>query len=607
MRRYRPIFSGILAIVLVVGGPLHGSAQTKQNPHDHDHGEAHVHKNYLHDSARTVLRGLMVQDFQGRMKPLDTLARESMMKITKLTSYEGWEPVDLYLSWMTNAEYWFGQPIIAVRHSDLKNFLGVRPETKRITPNSLLDESGRYRLAMELDKVHRTPDKERSKMQRKLISLDERVNVFNMAIRGISLRVFPVPGEENNRWISPAEFQSEANQTLRGDTLTEYQTAFRDLYDGLRSGDNDVILKGARAVAEIQAKYGAGVLPSERALGAEIQLNRLQPFTWVTLPYLAAFMLLMMAYAWSLVRRRGEPYPLRHPLYALGMFAYLVSLLYHLYGYVIRWIAGGHAPLSNGYESLIFISVMISVAGLYYEMKGRRGSMASLAALLTCIMLGVAMLPGFDPAISPLVPVLASVWLIIHVMVITASYGFLGLGALIAMTMLVLYLFKGPGRKQLRYAIIDLHTLHWKVLVTGLAFLSVGTFLGGVWANESWGRYWGWDPKETWSLVTILVYAFVVHLRFIDRFNTPLNIAAGSFLGIGSVGMTYFGVNYFLSGLHSYAQGDAPGVPGWVYVMAVSMIALVFAAFTADSSRSWQHPKGKKSAASSREAEVQPD
>ena len=217
--------------------------------------------------------------------------------------------------------------------------------------------------------------------------------------------------------------------------------------------------------------------------------------------------------------------------------------------------------------------------------------MAALAGLLTAVILGVSMLPTFDPAMSPLVPVLSSVWLIIHVTVITASYGFLGLAALVSMAILILHLFKSQGRRNLLMAILELHKLNWNVLVMGIAFLSVGTFLGGVWANESWGRYWGWDPKETWALVSILVYAFVAHFRFINKLNRPIHIAAGTFLGISSIGMTYFGVNYFLSGLHSYAQGDSPGVPGWVYILAFTMIMLVFAAYLVDGSRTWEDPR----------------
>jgi cytochrome c-type biogenesis protein CcsB len=575
-----------------VGAPAQTDAQDQQaqqdpqaqpDPHDDRHITPRV--NFLSESAREALKRLMVQDFRGRMKPLDTLTRESLWKISKKGSLEGWEPLDLYLSWMTHPEYWFDQPIIAVRNPQLKGLLGISAGTKRISPNSLYDDSGHYRLAAEVEGAHRTPDKLKSKMQRKLISLDERFNVFFMTIRGLTLRVFPLPGDENNRWLAAADLE---DAQMEAEVQREYQTAFNELRHGLQDQDSQTVLQATKRIEALQRGYGADVFPSEAALNAEMQLNRLQPFVWSTIPYLIAFALLIIAYAMSLARHHIAAISFRNPIYTLGMLVFVATLLYHAYGYVLRWIASGRAPLSNGYESLVFIALMIGVAGLYYEIRSRRASMAALSALLTAVILGVAMLPTFDAAISPLVPVLSSYWLIIHVTVITASYGYLGLAAVIAMTTLILHLFKRPGRMTLQLAIFELNRLNWNVMITGLAFLSVGTFLGGVWANESWGRYWGWDPKETWSLVTILVYAFVAHFRFVESLNRPINLATGSFLAILSVGMTYFGVNYFLSGLHSYAQGDAPGVPGWVYIMAATMLALVMAARTVDSAQRWE-------------------
>ncbi|MBU1948567.1 MAG: cytochrome c biogenesis protein CcsA, partial [Candidatus Eisenbacteria bacterium] len=367
----------------------------------------------------------------------------------------------------------------------------------------------------------------------------------------------------------------------------EYQQAYTELISGIQWQDNERVIAGTKAVAKIQEKYGASVMPSKLAVRSELILNQTEPFKVVIFPYLAAFLILFGGYFYSLARHKGAKFRFRHPLYFIGSMVFLISILIHLLGYLMRWIASGRAPLSNGYESLIFISLMVGIVGFYYELRDRRGSVGGLGALLTLVILGIAMLPTFDPAISPLVPVLASVWLIIHVTIITASYGFLSLAALMSMTMLILHWFKGPNRKTLRAAILNMSQLHWSVMIAGLAFLSVGTFLGGVWANESWGRYWGWDPKETWALVTILVYAFVVHLRFIDKTNKPLLIAAGSFISISSVIMTYFGVNYFLSGLHSYAEGDVSSVPSWVYLGAIAMLLIVFISFIRDKTRHW--------------------
>ena len=575
------------AAALLILAPVAAQAQAQNHAPGHNHP---IQKNYLSESARDALKVVMSQDFQGRMKPFDTLARESIMKVTKKHHWQGWEPIDMYLSWMAHPDSWYDKAIVAVRHPDVKQLLGVSPSTKHVTPASLMDESGQYRLAGEIDKAHRTPQKERSKMQNKLLSFDERVNVFYMAVRGISFKAYPIPNDENDRWISPGMFKEELPK-LAGPVQEEFQNAFTGIYHGLQSFDNQAVLSGARGLIGLQYKYGANVIPSEGARNAELRLNRLQPFVWVSLPYLGLFFVLMAAYAWCLSRRKGKPFSLKNPLYGFGLLVYVVTMVYHLWAYVLRWQAAGHAPLSNGYESLIFISLAIAVGGFYYELRTRDGSIAALAALLTSVILGVAMLPTFDPAISPLVPVLASFWLIVHVTIITASYGFLGLAAVIAMTMLVLHLFKGPGRKTLRRAIAHLNGLHWNVMIVGLAFLSIGTFLGGVWANESWGRYWGWDPKETWALVTILVYAFVVHIKYVGHLNRPINIATGSFLSISTVGMTYFGVNYFLAGLHSYASGVAPTVPGWVYVMAVCMVVLVFAAYFIDGRKSWDLKK----------------
>jgi len=575
----------VLATLLVGFGGTRALAQEEAEHQQHEHKPPV--KNFLSQPAREALSRLMVQDFRGRMKPLDTLCRESIWKISKTASIEEWEPVDLYLSWMAHPDYWFEKPIVAVRHPDLRSMLQVREGDKCVTPASLYDASGNYKLAADVDKAQRTSDKSKSKMQRKLISLDERFNLFHMTFRGHTLRLFPLPGDENNRWLSSAELEEQ----ISGEQQKTYQAAYADFQHALVDQDNAAILNAVQAIESFQQQYGASVLPSQRALNAELQLNRLQPFMWATIPYLIAFGLLILAYGISLAKSQIRPISFRNPLYSLGMVVFVLTVLYHTYAYILRWIAGGHAPLSNGYESLIFIALMIGVAGIFYEVRSRRASMAALAALLACVILGVAMLPTFDAAISPLVPVLSSFWLIVHVTIITASYGYLGLGALIAMAMLIMYLFKRPGRITLQVAIGELNRLQWNVVITGLAFLSVGTFLGGVWANESWGRYWGWDPKETWALVTILVYAFVVHLRFIPSLNNPLNLAAGNFLAIWTVGMTYFGVNYFLAGLHSYAQGQSPGVPGWVYVMAAIMIVLVFAAYMMDSAKRWDLPK----------------
>jgi cytochrome c-type biogenesis protein CcsB len=252
--------------------------------------------------------------------------------------------------------------------------------------------------------------------------------------------------------------------------------------------------------------------------------------------------------------------------------------LAHTAGLIIRWYIAGHAPWSNGYESMIYIGWASVLAGFIFSRK----SMMTMAAtsIMTGLILFVAHLNWMDPQVTNLVPVLQSYWLAIHVAMITASYGFLGLGALLGMITLILFILKKPhNQDRLNLAIKELNAINEMSLIVGLVLLTVGNFLGGVWANESWGRYWGWDPKETWALVTILVYAVVIHIRFIKGLYTDYAYSVISLLAFTSVLMTYFGVNYYLAGMHSYAKGDPVPIPDfvpWTYAVVAIVIAMAY-------------------------------
>ncbi len=256
----------------------------------------------------------------------------------------------------------------------------------------------------------------------------------------------------------------------------------------------------------------------------------------------------------------------------------MILFIAHTIGLANRWYISGHAPWSNGYESMIYIGWASILAGFIFS---KRSSMTMASTgILAGLILFVAHLNWMDPQVTNLVPVLNSYWLSIHVSMITASYGFLGLGALLGFITIILFILKNPkNEKHITLSIKELNAINEMTLMVGLALLTVGNFLGGVWANESWGRYWGWDPKETWALVTILVYAAVLHLRFIKSIYTEFNYSVISLLSFTTVLMTYFGVNYYLAGLHSYAKGDPVPIPDFVpitYLIVFVVIALAF-------------------------------
>jgi cytochrome c-type biogenesis protein CcsB len=227
---------------------------------------------------------------------------------------------------------------------------------------------------------------------------------------------------------------------------------------------------------------------------------------------------------------------------------------------------------------MIYISWATVLSGFIFS-KQSPMTMAS-TAILTGLILMVAHLNWMDPQVTNLVPVLNSYWLSIHVAVITASYGFLGLGALLGFITILLFVLKNKNNEKLiSLSIVELNAINEMSLMIGLVLLTIGNFLGGVWANESWGRYWGWDPKETWALVSILVYTVVVHLRFIKSIYSEFNYSVISLLSFTSVIMTYFGVNYYLAGMHSYAKGDPVPIPDFVpitYAVIFVVIALAY-------------------------------
>ena len=242
-------------------------------------------------------------------------------------------------------------------------------------------------------------------------------------------------------------------------------------------------------------------------------------------------------------------------------------------GLGVRWYISGHAPWSNGYESMIYISWATMLAG--FLLMKKTPVTLGVTATLAGITLLTAHMSWLDPEITNLVPVLKSYWLTIHVATITASYGFLGLGCMMAFLNLCLLIIRNRKNQiRVNLALKELTLITELSLIVGLVLLIIGNFLGGIWANESWGRYWGWDPKETWTLVTIILYSFTLHMTLIPSIKSSFTFNFMATVSFGAVLMTYFGVNYYLSGLHSYAGGDSVPMPTFVYYTLLAIFAV---------------------------------
>ena len=242
-------------------------------------------------------------------------------------------------------------------------------------------------------------------------------------------------------------------------------------------------------------------------------------------------------------------------------------------GLAMRWYISGHAPWSDAYESILYVAWATTFFGLAF---GRKSELTvASTAFVSAIILWVAHQSWLDPSIANLQPVLDSYWLMIHVAVIVASYGPFTLGMILgAASLLLMLLTNSKNKSKMDLNIKELTVINEMALTVGLVMLTIGNFLGGQWANESWGRYWGWDPKETWALISIMVYAFVIHARLVPGLRGRWTFNVMAIFAYASIMMTYFGVNFYLTGLHSYASGDVPVTPTFVYYILTFFLVL---------------------------------
>ena len=536
-------------LLLMIFVPLAGNAQ----------GQVYVPGK---DQAKEIST-LVYQTNDGRMAPLHTLASDLLRKVNQHGTYEGLKPMQVLLGMMVAPHEWQTKPIIKVTHDRLKNILGI--SGKYASYVDFFDTNGRYKLQDLVAAAYEKKPSQRSQFDKDLMKADERLNISYMVYRGDLLKIFPVPNDPDHHWVSP---MAEEFYTLSGADSVFARKALYYYVQYLAAG-NDSASYVLQGIKDYQKKYGAAVLPSATKINLEIKFNELNLFERLY-PYylLTGFFLLIITFIKIFKPKAG----LKRLVWA-GQGLIALGFVVHLIGLVLRWYISGHEPWSNGYESMIYIAWASLLAGLLFSRKSEMT--LAVTAVLAGIILFVAHLSWMDPQITNLVPVLKSYWLTIHVATITASYGFMGLGALLAFINLLTFIMKRPDNAvRLDLSIKELTYVIEMTLTFGLILLTIGNFLGGVWANESWGRYWGWDPKETWALASIIFYAFVLHMRFIPGLKGKYAFNLAALLAFSSIIMTYFGVNYYLSGLHSYAAGDPVPIPTFVYY-TIAIIGVV--------------------------------
>jgi cytochrome c-type biogenesis protein CcsB len=515
---------------------------------------------------------LVIQDAGGRMKPINTFSSELLRKVSYSNSFKGMNSDQVFLSITQNAQLWIEIPMIYIKpeNDSIRKIIGIDSKQERAPFIAFFDEKGNYKLSPYLDAAYKAGNP--NNFEKGFIDTDKKVNLMESALSGSILKIFPIPNDPGNKWISYLELEHAG---LKGMDST-YTKSILPLYFGTLG--HAIETKNYKTADELlesingyQKKFGSKVRPSDDKINLEIAYNKydILPKLFFCYSLSGIFMLIF-----TLFNIFFDKKALR---ITVNGFHILIGFFFalHTLALIARWYISGHAPWSNAYEAIIYVAWATMFFGLAFDRKSKL-TVAS-GAFVTSMIFMAAYANWLDPEIANLQPVLNSYWLMIHVAVIVASYGPFALGMILGFVSLVLIFFTNEKNKtKMDLNIQEITYINEMALTIGLIMLTIGNFLGGQWANESWGRYWGWDPKETWALISIMVYAFVIHARFVPALRGKWTFNLMSMFAFISILFTYYGVNFHLVGLHSYASGEAHSLSWiWYSLGTISLIGAI--------------------------------
>ncbi|MDR1408112.1 MAG: cytochrome c biogenesis protein CcsA [Tannerella sp.] len=515
---------------------------------------------------------LPVQSANGRIIPVNTFSSEILRKLYKKTRIGNLDSDRFLLSVFAMPEMWSYVPFIAGSNDEIAATFGL---TKKYCAYSeVFNEDGSYKLQEKLDAAYRKMPAERSTFDKELLKLDEKINIFHQLVNYQLINIFPDVADPQQKWYAPGDDLSEFSGQDSSFVSHIFFSYISEIRRALASGSWDGADEMLTMISTYQHKRNQGVELDDEKIARELMYNRLAPFQWCKIGYLSlGGLMLVFSFILFFRDKRG----LRRIVRTLGFVVPAVFAL-HMFGMAMRWQIGGYAPWSNSYETMVYVAWAVVFAGLLFSK--RSPITFALATLFAGIILFVSSLSWMDPQINPLPPVLKSPWLMFHVAVLMAAYGFFGISFLIGLiNMMMMSVIQKKRLESHASSLRELSVINELSLWIGLILMAIGTFMGAVWANESWGRYWGWDPKETWALVTIVVYVMVTHLHLLKKYYSLWLFNLCSVVAFSSVLMTYFGVNYFLSGLHSYGQNEhVNGIFVYLYAVAFAIAALALLA-----------------------------
>lgn len=508
-----------------------------------------------------VMGRLILQD-GGRKKPFDTYARENLVKLTgraKWISPEGkrWSAIEVMTDLALGTNNWLGEKMIRIGFIPLKERLGLATGEKFFSYRDIRSQSEVSSKLMGIlnPRDGSTPDSKLATEARKLVG---QLNQLENLTGAEAFAWIPVSG--GGRWL-----HVEDAPQIYSDHGPDILLAYKAMQQAYRQGNTVEFQKQARSFrSHLESLGGQELYPSGR-MKMELIYNYVHPFRWAWIVLLVSFALLLFP---------GTSCPRRPGPYCIAMSLFGTGILLQIFGFTLRTLISGRAPVTNMYEVLIFMALGASVIAYIYEIMYRQKVLVQAAAVVAAMTLILAdNLPAvFDPSIQPLVPVLQSNWwLTVHVITITIGYGAFLLAMGVGHIAMARYLFYPTDRKVIE----NLTRFNYRTLQIGVLFLAAGTLLGGLWAEKAWGRFWGWDPKETWALIALLLYLAVLHARYV-RWIGGFGLNAASVLAFQGIVMAGYGVNYLLgTGKHSYGFGVGGELIVGIFVLAELILVLL--------------------------------
>jgi len=501
---------------------------------------AEIPSNVLHS-----IRHLAIQH-NGRLKPFDSFARETLELIIGSSRIGRQDPVATVLAIAASPSEWVEAKLIAMPFVPLREQLGFDRTTTHVSFNELVATRKLMRMLPSIVE-------KRQRDEPLTIFESETMDVYSRFVALNSLfqqefHVVPSPHAINREWLPIL-------QTPLAQQWTACVSAFQ-------AGNAEQIQQSLQRLTEAIRQVNPGAYPGFWRLRLEVLYNYVAPFSLVRVIYLAA----TLAFLVSLLTPRRKAS-------ALAIGALVAGFVVHGAGIVARVILGGRPPVSNFYETMLWLPFVVVGLALLFEWLYRVSFFGLAASALAAITLWIAGLLPLDPSISPVVAVLRSnLWLTVHVLTIVASYGALTLAVGLAHIYGWLYLIRSANHP----ALSALGTSLYRTIQVGVVLLAGGIMLGAIWANASWGRYWGWDPKETWALITLLWFVAILHGR-LSGWLKGIGVALATIGGFFLLLMTYYGVSFYLVGLHSYAGGHAKPLPSLLIAYLMGELAFMAA------------------------------